>query len=160
MTAALDVIAAFCNEQGIDCEIGTRTAVLTVPGTARQKITIVLSAGDKYLRVEAFVARHPDENAGEVHRWLLEQNARLLLVSFRVDRFGDVYLGGAFPVEWTTPATLDALLGIVVSTADGSFNTLLELGFRGAIEREWTWRTSRGLDAGNLEAFRHLFETD
>ncbi|MDT4986156.1 MAG: hypothetical protein QOI74_250, partial [Micromonosporaceae bacterium] len=32
----------------------------------------------------------------------------------------------------------------------------LELGFSGAIRKEWAWRRSRGEPTMNLEAFRHL----
>jgi hypothetical protein len=36
---------------------------------------------------------------------------------------------------------------------------LLELGFRSAIEKEWAWRTTKGMDMANLQAFAHLFES-
>ena len=38
--------------------------------------------------------------------------------------------------------------------ADGSFNTILELGFASSIRKEWEWRVSRGEPTRNLEAFR------
>jgi hypothetical protein len=47
-------------------------------------------------------------------------------------------------------------LGSVLEYADGSFNTILELGFASAIRREWEWRISRGESTANLEAFKHL----
>jgi hypothetical protein len=53
---------------------------------------------------------------------------------------------------------LDRILGSVLEYADGSFNTILEMGFASAIRREWEWRTSRGESTANLEAFRHLAE--
>jgi hypothetical protein len=46
----------------------------------------------------------------------------------------------------------------MLQTSDNSFNILLELGFKSAIEREWTWRTSKGMDMANLQAFAHFFE--
>ena len=39
---------------------------------------------------------------------------------------------------------LDRLLGAVLTTADESFNTILELGFASSIRKEWEWRTLRG----------------
>ena len=48
------------------------------------------------------------------------------------------------------------LLRAVLSEADGSFNTILELGFRSSIEKEWRWRLSRGESTANLAAFEHL----
>ena len=109
--------------------------------------------------MQSFVARKPDESHEAVYRWLLEQNARLIGVAFSVDSFGDIYLTGGLPAEAVTENSLDLLVGIVVATSDASFNTLLELGFRSAIEREWQWRTSRGLNADNLAAFEHLRPT-
>ena len=51
---------------------------------------------------------------------------------------------------------LDRVMGAVLEYADGSFNTILELGFAGAIRREWQWRISRGESTTNLAAFAHL----
>ena len=47
-------------------------------------------------------------------------------------------------------------MGSVLEYADGSFNTILELGFASAIRREWQWRVSRGESTANLAAFAHL----
>jgi len=47
-------------------------------------------------------------------------------------------------------------LGVVATTADDSFNVILELGFAESIRREWVWRRSRGESTANLEAFHHL----
>jgi hypothetical protein len=55
-----------------------------------------------------------------------------------------------------TPEEIDRLLGSILEAADGSFNTLLELGFASAIRREYEWRVSRGESTRNLDAFTHL----
>ena len=39
-------------------------------------------------------------------------------------------------------------------------NTILELGFRTSIEKEWRWRVSRGESTANLAAFTHLRPAD
>jgi hypothetical protein len=104
------------------------------------------------------VIRHPDENADEVHRWLLRRNARLQGVAYAVDEDGDVYLVGRLPLVGVTPETLDALLGTLLETADSSFDALLAMGFLTAMRREWDWRVSRGESTRNLQAFRHLLE--
>jgi hypothetical protein len=44
----------------------------------------------------------------------------------------------------------------VIEAVDFDFNTLLELGFRTSIEKEWKWRLSRGESLKNLQAFEHL----
>jgi Mg/Co/Ni transporter MgtE len=46
----------------------------------------------------------------------------------------------------------------LLTYADESFDTMLEIGFASAIQREWAWRTSRGESTANLAAFRHLAE--
>jgi hypothetical protein len=59
-----------------------------------------------------------------------------------------------------TPEEIDRLLGAVLSYSDGSFNTILELGFASSIRKEWEWRKSRGESTRNLEAFRGWLERD
>ncbi|MCM2577283.1 YbjN domain-containing protein [Streptomyces meridianus] len=130
--------------------------VVTLPGTRKLSTTCSLRVGRHSLSVNAFVIRHPDENQAAVHRWLLERNTRLYGVSYAIDGHGDVYLAGKLPLSAVTPEELDRLLGTVLENADGSFNTLLELGFASAIRREYSWRTSRGESTRNLEAFTHL----
>jgi hypothetical protein len=136
--------------------INDDTVIMTVSGSHRHRIAIVVSVGDRYLKVQSFVARRPDEQHETVYRWLLEHNTRLIGVAFGLDSYGDIYLSGGLPAEAVTQESLDLLVGIIVTVSDSSFNTLLELGFRSAIEREWQWRTSRGLNADNLAAFEHL----
>jgi hypothetical protein len=48
----------------------------------------------------------------------------------------------------------------VADAVDRDFNTLLELGFRTSIQKEWKWRVSRGESLKNLKAFEHLIEDD
>lgn len=124
--------------------------VVTLPGTRKLSTTCSLRVGRHSLSVNAFVVRHPDENEPAVHRWLLERNLRLYGVSYAVDRLGDVYLAGKLPLSSVTPEELDRLLGVVLEEADGSFNTLLEMGFASAIRREYAWRVSRGSPRGTL----------
>jgi hypothetical protein len=50
------------------------------------------------------------------------------------------------------------VLGQVLEAVDTDFNTLLELGFRSSIQKEWEWRVSRGESLKNLKAFEHLIE--
>ncbi len=134
--------------------------VVVLPGEHKQRTTCSLVVGEHALGVQAFVARHVDENAEAVHRWLLQRNLRMYAVAFAVDDLGDIYLTGRLPLSSVTPEEVDRLLGSVLEYADGAFNTILELGFAGAIRREWDWRTSRGESTANLEPFRHLAPPD
>lgn len=127
-----------------------------LPGERKLKTSCSLAVRDHSLVVNAFVARHPDENVEGVYRWLLERNARLSGVAFAVDGAGDIYLVGRLPLDAVTPEQLDRLLGVVLDAADSSFNTILELGFSSAIRREWEWRLARGESTRNLAAFEHL----
>jgi hypothetical protein len=145
---------------GIDHERGGRPGevVATLPGEHKLSTTVSLLVGQHSLSASAFVVRHADENHEEVHRWLLRRNARLPGIAFALDADGDVYLVGRLPLDAVTTQSLDALLGAVLETADGSFDTLLAMGFLTSMKREWAWRTSRGESTRNLEAFRHLLE--
>ncbi|AKL70078.1 YbjN domain-containing protein [Streptomyces goshikiensis] len=130
--------------------------VVQLPGTRKLSTTCSLRIGRHSLSVNAFVIRHPDENEAGVHRWLLERNLKLYGMAYAVDPLGDVYLTARLPLSVVTPQDLDRLLGTVLEAADGAFNTLLELGFAGAIKREYDWRVSRGESTRNLDAFKHL----
>ena len=137
-----------------------REGVFTVdlPGERKLSTPCRLDVGEHALGVHAFVARNPDENHERVYRWLLERNLRLFGVSFAVDHAGDIYLDGRVPLVAVTPDELDRLLGSVLTYADESFNTILELGFASSIRREWDWRRSRGESTRNLDAFRGWLE--
>lgn len=130
--------------------------VVSLPGTRKLATACSLLLGDHTLSVNAFVVRSADENHEAVYRWLLEHNARLAGVAFAIDRHGDVYLVGRVPLASVTSAEVDRLLGTVLEAADGSFNTLLELGFATSIRREWAWRLKRGEPTFNLAAFERL----
>ncbi len=137
-----------------------REGVFTVdlPGERKLATPCRLDVGEHAFGLHAFVARQPDENHARVYRWLLERNLRMFGVAFAVDHAGDIYLDGRLPLESVTPAELDRLLGSVLTYADESFNTILELGFASSIRKEWEWRRSRGESTRNLDAFRGWLE--
>ena len=132
------------------------TFVVVLPGEHKQRTTCSFVVGEHALTVQAFVARHVDENAEVVYRWLLERNLTMYAVAFAVDHLGDIYLTARLPLATVTPDEIDRVLGSVLEYADGSFDTILELGFSSAIRREWEWRLARGESTANLQAFRHL----
>ena len=142
---------------GVEWEpTGDASYVVTLPGTHKLKTLCNLVVGDHALRIEAFVMRQPDENREELWAWLLQRNARMYGVAFSIDAVGDVYLVGRVPLHAVTPDELDRLLGAVLTYADESFDTMLEIGFGSAIRREWAWRVSRGESLENLRAFAHF----
>ena len=139
-------------------EIAGPTFVVTLPGVKKLKTNVAMTVGQHSVTVSAFVARRPEEHQDEVHAWLLERNRRLYGVAFSIDHLGDIYLTGRVALRSIDDEELDRLLGAVLEYADDSFNPILEMGFRSAMQREWDWRVSRGESTANLEAFRHLLE--
>ena len=137
---------------------GSSVVEVVLPGERKLQTTCRFEVGDHALSVHAFVARNPDENHEVVYRWLLECNLKMYAVSFAVDAAGDIYLDGRLPLHAVTAEEVDRLLGAVLTYADESFNTILELGFATSIRREWDWRRSRGESTRNLDAFRGWLE--
>jgi len=130
--------------------------VVQLPGTRKLRTTVSLLVGRHSLSVNTFVIHHPAQTDTGVHRWLLERNLKLYGVSYAVDQLGDIYVAGKLPLSAVTVDEIDRLLGQVLEAADGSFNTLLELGFASAIRKEYAWRVARGESTRNLDAFTHL----
>ena len=133
---------------------------VTLPGTHKLATHCWLVAGPHALLVEAFVCRRPDENAEELYRFLLRRNARLYAVAFSTDANGDVYLVGRLPLQSVSAEEVDRILGSVLEYADGSFDTLLEIGFASSIRREWAWRKDRGESMASLQAFARFADPD
>ncbi len=134
--------------------------VVALPGERRLKTNTILSIGEHSVRVEAFVCRKPDENLEGVYRFLLKRNRRLYGVAYTLDNLGDIYLVGRMALETVTADEIDRVLGQVLEAVDSDFNTLLELGFRSSIEKEYQWRVARGESLKNLQAFAHLIDHD
>lgn len=132
--------------------------VVALPGERRLKTNTILSVGEHSVRVEAFVCRRPDENFEAVYKFLLKRNRRLYGVAYTLDNLGDIYLAGWMANSSVTAEEIDRVLGQVLEAVDSDFNTLLELGFRSSIQKEWEWRVARGESLKNLEAFEHLIE--
>ncbi len=157
-TAAETLRAVFTDQELEWKEIEDGVFTVVLPGEKKLQTPCRFDVGSHALGVHAFVARHPDENHERVYRWLLERNLKMYGVAFAVDHLGDIYLDGRLPLSSVTSAEVDRLLGAVLSYADESFNTILELGFASSIRKEWEWRRSRGESTKNLEAFRGWLE--
>lgn len=129
-----------------------------LPGERKLQTPVRVDVGPHAIGVHAFVCRRPDEEHERVYRWLLERNMRLYAVAFGLDEDGDIYLDARLPHAVATADELDRLLGSVLTYADESFNSILELGFATSIRKEWEWRRLRGESTRNLEAFRGWLE--
>jgi hypothetical protein len=154
-----DDLDAILQQQGVEYEHPAPDAfVVALPGEKRLKTACWLTIGAHALEIQAFVMRKPEENHENVYAFLLQHNARMYAVSWAIDSMGDIYLIGRLPLSAMTPDEIDRVLGSVLEYADGTFNTLLELGFASSIRREWDWRVKRGESLANLQAFAHLAE--
>src|ERR1700755_1398494 len=152
-----DLIERVCADRELVCEpTGESSYAVTLPGTHKLKTVCNLIVGEHALRIEAFVMRQPDENREQLWAWLLRRNARMYGVAFSIDGNGDVYLTGRVSLRGLDEEELDRLLGSVLTYADESFDTMLEIGFGSAIKREWDWRVKRGESLDNLQAFAHF----
>ncbi|GGL37881.1 YbjN domain-containing protein [Phycicoccus endophyticus] len=156
----LAVVRGFLDDSGLEWEQGARDdeLVVALPGDKKLRTVVSLVCGEKALSVSAFVIRNPDENHGEVYRFLLSRNLRLPGLAYAVDRAGDVFVTGRVPAAGVDADYLDQLLGVVLAAADEPFNELLVMGFLTSMRKEWQWRVSRGESLRNLEAFRHILE--
>ncbi|RAV17969.1 YbjN domain-containing protein [Mycolicibacterium sp. GF69] len=166
MSRAAKVIEEACRENGLVCTRhegahgGLPGIIVELPGERRLKTNTILSIGEHSVRIEAFVCRKPDEDHEGVYRFLLKRNRRLYGVAYTLDNVGDIYLVGRMSLESVTSEEVDRILGQVLEAVDNDFNTLLELGFRSSIQKEWEWRVSRGESLKNLQAFAHLIDDD
>ncbi len=159
MTA--EAIRSYLDDNEIEYDqVADGVFAITLPGEKKLQTPVRLDVGPHALGIHAFVCRKPDENHEGVYRWLLQRNLKMYGVSFALDAVGDIYLDGRLPLSAVTPEELDRLLGSVLSYADESFNSILELGFASSIRKEWEWRRLRGESTRNLEAFRGWLETD
>src|ERR671921_300122 len=147
-----DLIERVCAERDLPCEpSGDGSWVVTLPGTHKLKTVCNLILGEHALRIEAFVMRQPDEHREELWAWLLRRNARMYGVAFSIDGNGDVYLTGRVSLKGLDEDELDRLLGAVLTYADESFDTMLEIGFGDSIRREWAWRGKGGRSPADLQ---------
>lgn len=161
MTAPAEVIESTLRELGLEYERDAPDRfVVALPGEKRLKTACWLVVGAHALEIQAFVMRKPDENHAAVYEFLLQRNVRTYAVSWAIDSMGDVYLAGRLPLAAITPEEIDRVLGSVLEYADGTFNTLLELGFGSSIKREWAWRVKNNVSLANLQAFRDFAQRE
>ena len=156
---ALAALRQVFDDGGLEYKEVSRTSLMVnLPGEKKLQTPCRFDVGTHALEVHAFVCRKPDENFAGVYRWLLERNMRMYAVAFALDGMGDIYLDARLPLAAASTDEIDRLLGAVLEYSDGSFNTILELGFASSIRKEWEWRVSRGEPTRNLEAFRGWLE--
>ncbi len=153
---ALAAVRSFAEAADIPHEAAGDALVIELPGEHKLKTAVAVDVGRHSVAINAFVMRAPDEHQDRVHEWLLRRNARLFAVAYALDHLGDVYLVAHLPLNCVTDDAVDAIMGSILATADGDFDTLVAMGFESAIRAEWQWRLARGESTRNLQAFGHL----
>ncbi len=157
MTELLQLVHSWAAELELEREfLADSTLLVTLPGSKRLQVPVAITQTAQALVFESFVARGTDEDPRRLHEFLLRRNAKAFGAAYCIDQSGDVYLVGRLPVASTSMEAIDLVMASIMGMADGDFNTILELGFGEAIEREWKWRLSRGESTANLAAFEHL----
>jgi len=121
----LDVVAAV--ERG---EPGERRWYLRVRGEAKDVFTIWLTLRQRTLEYETYVMPAPEENAGELHEWVLRRNADLYGATFCIGDENALYLRGHLPADAVTDAELDRILGSLYAWTERFFRPMLSIGFR------------------------------
>jgi hypothetical protein len=156
---AIEVVRDYLTASGIEFEESEEgTFSFALPGERKLQTPVRIDLGPHALGIHAFVCRKPDEEFERVYRWLLERNLKMYAVAFGLDHLGDIYLDARLPLSAVNPDDLDRIVGSVLTYADESFNSILELGFESSIRKEWEWRKLRGESTANLEAFRGWLE--
>lgn len=145
-TAVACVEQWFAGQPQLEVErVGDDVWSTTLTGEHKRTIGMVLSVGDHTLIVESHFMRAPDENAALLYEQLLKRNQRSYVLRFCVYDSGDVMLVGVVPLAGITPEEVDRIAGVLLTTADESYNAALRLGFASYIQREQTWREAAGL---------------
>lgn len=96
---------------------------------ARDMTTVWFAAGDRTVRVEAYVLPAPARNVAEVYRQCLVRNATTRRMAFALDRCGDLVLVGRIPVEEVTDHELEMTLGEIYDLIEVAFRGLVAAGF-------------------------------
>jgi hypothetical protein len=100
-----------------------------LPSATRGSIGVGLRAHERTVRMASFVMRAPDRDHVGVYRRLLERNLQMAYWRFGVDRDGDVFIGAHLDEDQVSVERLDAVLGLLVTYVDESFETIVRMGF-------------------------------
>lgn len=131
---------------GLDADrVQVDTWMTVLEGRWKRAIPVMLRIEDRNLHVRSLLCPDPDEGHEAVYRFLLRRNQKVLPVHFALTDEGDVIMTGAVPLVAVDATAFDRLLGVVLTTADEVFNTVLREGFAGYIAAEQRWRAANEL---------------
>ena len=143
---ARQVLLAVLDEAGLSVTaVGEDRWLTMLSGEWKRTIPVLLTLGDRRLTLTSLFSGVPDEGHAEVYRILLHRNQRPAPVHFGLDDEGDLVLVGSLPLVAVDAAAVDELLGLVLTTADETFNQVLRTGFASYLAVEQRWRARVGL---------------
>jgi hypothetical protein len=102
---------------------------IALPSDRRGSIGVGIRAHERTVRMATFLMRAPDRNHEGVYRRMLERNLQLAYWRFGLDPRGDVYLAAHIDEPQLSAETLDAVLGLLVTYVDETYEGLARLGF-------------------------------
>ncbi len=100
-----------------------------LPSIKRRVIGVGILAHERTVRLATFVLRAPDRDQITVYRRMLERNMQMAYWRFGIDVDGDIYLAAHLEDEQLSLASLDQILGLLVSYVDETYEGLLRTGF-------------------------------
>ncbi len=99
-----------------------------LPSIKRGVIGVGFRAHERTVRMASFFMRAPDREHTAVYRRMLERNLRMAYWRFGLDPDGDLFLAAHLD-EDELAARLDAVLGLLVTYVDETYEGLVRLGF-------------------------------
>jgi putative sensory transduction regulator len=100
-----------------------------LPSLKRGVIGVGFRAHERTIRMASFFMRAPDRDHAAVYRRMLERNLQMAYWRFGLDPDGDLFLAAHLDEEQLVPARLDAVLGLLVTYVDETYEGLVRLGF-------------------------------
>ena len=99
-----------------------------LPSIRRGVIGVGFRAHERTVRMASFFMRAPDRDHAAVYRRMLERNLQMAYWRFGLDPDGDLFLAAHLD-EDALAARLDAVLGLLVTYVDETYEGLVRLGF-------------------------------
>jgi len=100
-----------------------------LPSLKRGVIGVGFLAHERTVRMATFVMRAPDRDHEAVYRRMLERNLRMAYWRFGLDPDGDLFLAARLNDDQLGPERLDAVLGLLVTYVDETYEGLVRMGF-------------------------------
>ena len=109
-------------------ERGHHRWLVRLRGEEKDFVTLWLTLRQRTVHIEAQVMPAPEENIGEVYRYLLAKNAELYELHLALGPEAAIYLVGRVPADELDAARLDEICGAALHYVDEIFPTAMSMG--------------------------------